>query len=98
MQKPATKTRYYLWEGDACRVHKDADGNETADTYRAGNVYVPLSAADVIWNGVEIEKPPIGAGERGRSPAKIPETRRSLTKAHSLKWRPYSPLRRRAVT
>jgi hypothetical protein len=53
-EKREPSTRYYRWEGDACRIHTDADGNETADTYRAGNVYFPLSAADVVKNGVEI--------------------------------------------
>jgi hypothetical protein len=53
-EKREPSTRYYRWEGDACRIHVDADGDETADTYRAGNVYLPLSAADVVQNGVEI--------------------------------------------
>jgi hypothetical protein len=50
--KPVT-TRYYRWEGDACRIHTDADGNETADTYRADG-YCSLSPTDVQWNGVQI--------------------------------------------
>jgi hypothetical protein len=55
-EKRERSTRYYRWEEDACRIHVDADGNETADTYRAGNVYLPLSAADVVQNGVEISR------------------------------------------
>lgn len=55
-EKREPLTRYYRWEGDACRIYIDVDGNETADTYRAGNVYLPLSAADVLLNGVEIRR------------------------------------------
>lgn len=47
-------TRYYRWDGKACRVHEDEQGDLTADVYRAGNDYVSLCATDVIDGPVQI--------------------------------------------
>lgn len=54
LQKRVPSTRYYRWDGKACRVHEDERCDLTADIYRAGNAYVPISPTDVIDGAVQI--------------------------------------------
>ncbi len=54
LQRKAPSTRYYRWDGRACRVHEDERGDLTADIYRAGGGYVSVSATDVIDGAVQI--------------------------------------------
>lgn len=54
----ATKiiTNFYRWEGDACRVHEDEQGNLSADVYRAGRGVLPVNATNVLYGSVEISE------------------------------------------
>ncbi len=47
-------TRYYRWDGRACRVHLDERGDLTADIHPAGGDEISISAADVIDGAVQI--------------------------------------------
>lgn len=47
---------YYRWEDGACRLIEDENGRITADTYRAGRGNVPISEADILYNGVSISE------------------------------------------
>lgn len=49
-------TKFYEWEGDACRVHEDEIGNLTADIYRGGVGFIPMPASDVIWKSKSISE------------------------------------------
>jgi hypothetical protein len=48
------RTRYFNWEGDACRLHEQKDGSQTADIYRAGRGILPISPADLFFCASEI--------------------------------------------
>lgn len=54
MPTKKTATRYFRWEGDACRMHTDGTGKETADLYRGGKGFVPISAGDLLFSAVAI--------------------------------------------
>jgi hypothetical protein len=55
-KKREPSTRYYNWEDDACRVHDDGEGKETADIYRAGKGLLPVSPTDVTFKGIQIRR------------------------------------------
>lgn len=48
-------TRYFNWEGDACRVMEDmTTGDRSADIYRAGHGHLEVDVTDVLYGAVEI--------------------------------------------
>jgi hypothetical protein len=47
----ASRTRYFAWEGDACRMREQENGDVTADIYRAGKGFLPVS---LVYCAVEI--------------------------------------------
>lgn len=47
---------YYSWEGDACRVVEDVNGNITADIYRGGKGLLSVNPTDVMFNGSKINE------------------------------------------
>ena len=51
-----TRITFHDWDGDACRVHQIPNGGVTADIYRTGRGHVVISAADVLWEGVQISE------------------------------------------
>jgi hypothetical protein len=46
-KQPKSRTRYYEWEGEACRLHKKENGDEVADLYRGGRGLVRVSPTDL---------------------------------------------------
>ena len=48
------RIRYFNWEGDACRLHEQKDGSQTADIYRAGRGILSISPADLLFCAPEI--------------------------------------------
>jgi hypothetical protein len=53
-KKQEPSTRYYRWEGDACRIHVDEYGTETADIYRAGKGMLRINPVDVQFGAVQV--------------------------------------------
>jgi hypothetical protein len=49
-------TSFYDWEGDACRLHEHANGDLTADIYRAGRGTLPISPTDLQFHASEINE------------------------------------------
>jgi hypothetical protein len=47
---PKSRTCYYDWEGEACRLHKKGNGDEVADLYRGGRGLVRISPTDLHLN------------------------------------------------
>lgn len=47
---------YYSWEGDACRVVENENGNITADIYRGGKGLLSVNPTDVMFNGSKINE------------------------------------------
>lgn len=48
--------RYFDWDGYACRLIKDEQGDTVADIYRAGRGHLPIRESDVMFNGVSISE------------------------------------------
>ena len=48
-------TRYFRWDGDACRLYEHPDGRRTADLYRFGMGIVPIDAFQLDY-AVEISQ------------------------------------------
>ena len=53
-KKREPSTRYFRWEGDACRVHAHENGDLTADIYRAGIGFLEVCASDVLDSSAQI--------------------------------------------
>jgi hypothetical protein len=53
---PEVITSFYNWEGDACRLHEHADGQETADLYRGGKGLLPINPSDIHFCATEISE------------------------------------------
>ena len=47
---PKSRSRYYDWEGEACRLHKKENGDQVADLYRGGRGLVRVSPTDLHLN------------------------------------------------
>jgi hypothetical protein len=47
---PIVETTYFRWDGDACRLHKHKNGRMTADLYRGGVGFVPISPFERDWS------------------------------------------------
>ncbi len=55
-KSPEVITRFFSWEGDACRLHKEASGVLTADLYRGGMGIVPINPSDILFGAKEVSK------------------------------------------
>lgn len=49
-------TTYHSWDGDACRLHIDKNGDMTADLFRGGKGILPISPVDILWGAHEISE------------------------------------------
>jgi hypothetical protein len=50
VRKPLkSRTSYYAWEGDACRLHEKKNGDQVADVYRGGKGLLPIHPADLMF-------------------------------------------------
>ena len=55
VRKPLkSRTSYYAWEGDACRLHEKKNGDQCADIYRGGKGLLPINPADLLFCAKEI--------------------------------------------
>jgi hypothetical protein len=55
VRKPLkSRTRYYEWEGDACRLHEKKNGDQCADIYRGGRGLLPIDPTDLSFNAKHI--------------------------------------------
>jgi hypothetical protein len=55
VRKPLkSRTRYYEWEGDACRLHQKQNGDEFADIYRGGRGLLPIDPTDLSFKAKQI--------------------------------------------
>ena len=48
--------RYFIWDGDACRLYCHANGDLTADIYRAGKGALPIQAVELLTEAREISE------------------------------------------
>ncbi len=84
-KKREPSTRYYNWEDDACRVHVDETGSETADIYRAGRGLIRTSPTDVTFKGFQISRAAYDRLVREE------DERREREKTGADRWPPPSP-------
>ncbi|MGA7077081.1 MAG: hypothetical protein WBQ43_05120 [Terriglobales bacterium] len=55
VRKPLkSRTSYYAWEGDACRLHEKKNGDQVADIYRGGRGLLPINPADLLFSARQI--------------------------------------------